>query len=326
VPQSFREFARPTFRDPRWLETQWFSAWTTSGMRLHFWAGFRTNLEVATTKVFATTRVSHHILDMDFADQQYHLPMGDARLSDFRLASGLSVKGHPAPRAWTVTYRSPCRRLRADLEVTALMDPLPLTGSAIEGAGPGFSGFHHATKDDQPDIRSGLEPAGHIDQTVRVVGEVVLDGERHEVDGVAQHDHSWSPRAEYHHSEGNFDQLHFGEELSMVVQSRPVDGEDRVTHAYVLRGSEVRQVREVSLAYRREGYGASAVEYHVVDATGERYDITGERTTSWELDMGPNIYIAFDQFRMSWDGREGVGETQWHHEVQQLQRMRRLGA
>jgi hypothetical protein len=293
-------------------------------MRLHFWAGFRTNLDVATSKVFATTKVSHHILDIDFADQQYHLPMGDARLSDFRLASGLSIKGHPAPKAWTLVYRSPCGRLRADLEVTALMEPLPLGASAIAGAGPGFSGFHHATRSDQPDIRSGLEPAGHIDQTARVVGDVILDGIRHDVDCVAQHDHSWSPRAEYHHAEGNFDQLHFGEELSMVIQSRPVDGEDRVTHAYVLRNGEVRQVREVAVSYAREGYGTTHVSYRVVDATGESYEITGERTTSWELDMGPNIYVAFDQFRMSWNARVGVGETQWHHEVQQLQRMRRL--
>src|SRR5215470_18581302 len=123
MPRSYKDFARPTYRETRWLETQWVGFWTQAGMRIHLWTGFRINLEVATTKVFAVSQVADTILDMDYCDQQYHVPMGGARLSDFSLTSGLSSKGHPAPDAFTVAYRSPDKRLQVDVEVTSLMAP-----------------------------------------------------------------------------------------------------------------------------------------------------------------------------------------------------------
>jgi hypothetical protein len=224
-----------------------------------------------------------------------------------------------------VRYRSPDGRLQADLEVTALMAPVDLSFTKVQGAGEGFVGFHRSAGPNVIENRSGLEPSGHVDQTVRVVGEVVIDGERQEVDGVGQHDHSWSPRAEYRHSPGNFDMLHFGEELTLLGQTKPLaDGGDEVTHAYVLRGDQPRQVRDISVAYEREGFRTRNVRYEFTDDKGERYSIAGEQRSSFEIDMGPNIYISFDQFDCEWDGRTGLAETEWHHEVMFLQRERRL--
>ena len=324
MPRSYKDFARPSYREDRWLETQWFTAWTEAGMRLHFWAGFRTNLDVATSKVFAVSEVAQSILDMDYCDQQYHMPMGSARLSRFTLWSGLTVEAHPAPREWTLRYRSPCGRLTADLEITAMMEPVDLSWTAIEGAGKGFVGFHHTGDRGRLETRTGDEPVGHVDQTIKVVGEVTIDGERQAVDCVAQHDHSWSPRAEYRHSPGNFDMFHFGDELTLLSQTRQeADGSAVVTHAYVLAGKEVRKVRDIAVRYHRSGFRIVRVEYDVTDETGEQYRITGEQRSGFEIDMGPNTYISFDQFTCSWAGRTGLGETQWHHEIMALQGQRR---
>lgn len=324
MSRSYQDFARPTYRDDRWLETQWFTAWTETGMRLHFWAGFRTNLQVATTKVFAVSRVAEKVIDMDYCDQQYHIPMGAARLSDFSLWSGISLKGRPTPERWTLAYRSPSGRLTADLEITALMAPTDLTWSALEGGGPGFSGFHHTARTDLPTNRAGQEPMGHVDQTVKVIGEVLIDGERQRVDCVAQHDHSWSPRAEFRHSPGNFDMFHFGEELTLLAQTRQQpDGSAVATHAYVLRGKTARRVSNISFQYRRDGFRTTYVEYDVTDETGERFQISGEQRSGFEIDMGPNIYISFDQFDCRWAEQVGLGETQWHHEIMHLQGERR---
>jgi hypothetical protein len=324
MPRSYKDFARPSYRETRWLETQWFAFWTTEGMRIHLWNGFRTNLDVATTKVFAVTQVAETVLDMDYCDQQYHIPMGAARLSDFTLGSGITVKGHPAPERWTVRYRSPCGRLRADLEVTALMEPVDLAFTEIAGAGPGFVGFHHA-EGGAPAGRSGSEPAGHVDQTVRVVGEIVIDGERQEVDGVGQHDHSWSPRAEFRHSPGNYDMMHFDEELTFLAQVRQqADGSPEVTHAYVLRDGQPRRVRAARVTYDRVEFRTRRVEYEVTDETGEQYAISGTQRSSFEIDMGPNIYISFDQVDCEWNGRRGLGEVEWHEEIMRLQGQRRL--
>jgi hypothetical protein len=325
MPHSYKDFARPTFREARWLETQWFAFTTEAGMHIHLWTGFRTTLEVATTKVFAVSTVADTILDMDYCDQQYHIPMGDARLSNFSLWSGLTLKGHPAPDAWTARYRSPDGRLQADLEITALMAPVDLSVTEIEGAGEGFVGFHKSAGPDVPENRSGLEPTGHVDQTVRVVGEVLIDGERQEVNCVGQHDHSWSPRAEYRHKPGNFDVFHFDEELTLLAQASQLpDGSAEVTHAYVLRDGAVRRVRDISVRYEREGFRTRSVRYDLTDETGEEHTVVGDQRSGFEIDMGPNIYISFDQFDCEWNGRKGLGETQWHHEVMRLQRERRL--
>jgi hypothetical protein len=325
MPHTYRDFARPTYRDDRWLETQWFSFWTEAGLRIHLWAGFRTNLGVATTKVFAVSTVAESLLDMDYCDQQYHMPMGSARLTNFSLWSGLSLKGHPAPEAWTLQYRSPCGRLTADLEATALMPPVDLSFTKVEGAGAGFVAFHHTGGPALLENRSGQEPTGHVDQTVRVVGEVTIDGERQAVDGVGQHDHSWSPRAEYRHTPGNFDQFHFGEEMTLLAQTREHrDGSVEVTHAYVLREDGPRRVKDISVTYEREGFRIRKIAYDVTDEAGEQYTITGEQRSGFEIDMGPNIYIAFEQFDCEWNGRTGLAEAQWHHEVTQLQGQRRL--
>lgn len=324
MPRSYKDFARPTYRESRWLETQWFGFWTKAGMRIHLWTGFRTNLGVATTKVFAVTDVAATVLDMDYCDQQYHIPMGAARLADFSLSSGMALKGHPAPEAWTLRYRSPDGRLRADLEVTALMQPVDLSFTGLEGGGSGFVGFHSSAGADLPETRAGLEPTGHIDQTVRVTGEVVIDGERQEVDDVGQHDHSWSPRMEFRHSPGNFDLFHFGEDLTVVAMaSERRDGSVDITHAYVLNGGESRRVREGSVEYEREGFRTRKVRYHLTDETGERYEVVGEQRSGFEIDMGPNIYISFDQFDCECNGLTGLGETQWHAEIMHLQRERR---
>jgi hypothetical protein len=325
MPRSYRDFARPTYRETRWLETQWVGFWTRAGMRLHLWTGFRMNLDVATTKVFAVSEVAQTVLDMDYCDQQYHIPMGAARLADFSLSSGMSSKGHPAPDAWTVGYHSPDGRLHVDVEVTSLMAPVDLSFTALEGASAGFVGFHHTAGPGLPENRSGLEPTGHIDQTVRVVGAVVIDGEHQEVDGVGQRDHSWSPRMAFKHSPGNFDNIHFGEEMTLLAQSiQRTDGSAEVTHAYVLRGHETRRVRDISVEYERDGFRTRKFRYKLTDEVGERYVIVGEQRSSMEIDMGPNIYVAFDQFDCEWNGHSGLAETQWHHEIMKLQRERRL--
>ncbi|WP_040841405.1 hypothetical protein [Nocardia brevicatena] len=120
MPRSYGDFSRPAYRDPRWMETHWFSATTESNIRLHFWTGFRLNTGVATTKVYAFSRMCDSVLDMEMCDMQYNSPIGNARLADFTLDSGIRVKGR-APHSYDLQYRSHCRRMRADLHFESLM-------------------------------------------------------------------------------------------------------------------------------------------------------------------------------------------------------------
>src|SRR5277367_2014750 len=171
---DYRDFHRTGYRDYRWLETCWFSFFEPiTGMRGHLRAAFRSNLEVAFGMVNIYSR-GGGVLDMDFYDSQMHLPMGAIRYSDFALANGLSVKGHPAPSAYTVAFQSRCRRVNLLLECQALMRPADLEFTQIAGAAAGFAAFHRSAPGDVA--------VGHIDQTFRVRGEVRIDDDNYKID------------------------------------------------------------------------------------------------------------------------------------------------
>jgi hypothetical protein len=322
MPRSYADFARPSYAEPRWLETQWFSA-TTGGdhpMRLHFWTGFRTNLGVAVTKVYAFSTIGTSVLDMDLCDMQYHQPIGSSRLSDFSLACGLTVRGRPAPDRYLLDFRSRCGRLTAELDLTALMAPVDLEVTRLESAGPGFTAFHRTAANGLPENRTGTEPVGHIDQTMVVTGEVVFEGERLPVDCVANRDHSWSPRAEYRHSAGTFDMVHFGKALTLLTHTgEHADGTPYVSNAYVLRDGELRRVATAEVEYERDGFRTVGLRYDVVDVEGDRYEILGRPRASAEIDGGQNIYLVMDLLDCTWAGRDGYGEVQWHDEITRLQ-------
>jgi hypothetical protein len=314
---DFADFIRPAYRDYRWLETHWFSATTQhERIRAHFWIGFRTNLDVAATKVYAYSGTAADVLEMDFLDTQYHLPVGAARLSDFSLASGLAVRGRPAPDRYELRYRSRCGRMRADLQFEAIMAPADLAFSAIDGGGAGFAAFHRG--DD------GTDSVGHIDQTMQVTGEIELDGMTHPVSCLSNRDHSWSPRAEYRNSRGSFDELHFGRELTILAHTaEDDDGRPTVTNAYALRRGELRRIAKASVVYERDGFRTTALRYDLVDDHDERYLVTAQTRSSAALDSGQNQYLVVGLIDCSWGGRPGWGEFMWHADIPHLQ-LRRL--
>ncbi|MGE2716282.1 DUF7064 domain-containing protein [Mycolicibacterium litorale] len=323
MSRSYAEFARPSYRDSRWMETHWFSAVTTDSIRLHFWVGFRLNTGVATTKIYAFSQLCDSVLDMEMCDMQYNSPIGAARLSDFALESGVAVKGHPAPRVYDLTYRSACGRMNADLTFEALMAPADLSVTKIPDGPAGFVAFHRGPRHGAPENRTGTEPSGHIDQTMAVRGNVTIDGVAHDVDCVANRDHSWSPRAEVGHGIGTFDMIHFGRDLTLLVHTGETPTGDPVaSHGYLLRDGAVLGLKSAEIAYERAGLRIVGVRYRVIDENDVEYRITGKARGSAEIDGGQNIYLVMGLFDCEWDGRTGYGEVQWHDYITRLQGVR----
>lgn len=323
MPRNYGDFARPTYRDARWLETHWFSAVTTDHIRLHFWMGFRTNLDVAATKIYVYSNVGTSVLEMDFADQQYHSPIGSsARLSDFALDSGIAVRSKKAPNDYELTYRSKDGRLGASLHLAALTPPLDLAFTEVPGATPGFVAYHRKQDDTTPAGRTGTEPIGHIDQTMVVTGEIVLDGVPHPVDCTANRDHSWSPRAEVLGGIGGYDEFHFGTDLNFNAHTSlasATDGSYNVTHGYLAKGDEPRRLKSVAVQYEKQGYRTERVRYDIVDETGETYAITGTSRASAQMDMGQNTWLVMDLLDIECNGLTGYAELQWHDNIPRMQ-------
>jgi hypothetical protein len=312
--QSYRDFHRPAYRDYRWLETCWFSFFEPcNGIRGHLRAAFRSNLDVAHGMVNIYSR-GGGVLDMDFFDNQMHLPIGASRYSDFALPNGLAVSGHPAPDAYTLTFRSRCGRVDLQLEYKALMAPADLQATHVGTPAAGFAAFHRPA---QGDVE-----VGHIDQTFRVRGRLKLDSDEYDIRCVSNHDHSWSPRAEFRNSCGTFDVLHFDEDLTVLLHaSERRFGHPEVTNGYVLRGAEVRQIRSAKVEYRRDGILPRELTYDIVDSSGERLEVSASVAHSLGQDQGSNGYTVMSFFRPRWNGRDGVGESMWHWDIPHLQRL-----
>jgi hypothetical protein len=320
MPQSYRELARPSFGDARWLETNWFSALTDQGLRLHIWVGFRTNLGVVMSRVYAYTGHAATVADMAYYDAQYHLPIHGARLGRYDLDTGVSVRAVDPGVHYDVRLRT--RRLAATLDIRALMPPVGIHDIALAGS-DGFTAFQRRSDPGLPEDRAGLEPSGHIDQTMHVTGTVELDGAVHAVDCVANRDHSWSSRPEFGGGIGSFDLLHFGPERSILLQTTrdPRDGATRATHAYVLDGGRVLPAAEVAVEHVRERRHLRAATYRVVTVDGEVFEARAERPASSAEFSDGNAYTVLDLLDAESAGRPGYLESMWHADTPMLQRM-----
>jgi hypothetical protein len=309
------DFHRPAFRDWRWLETSWFGFFVPEhGIRGHIRAAFRTNQNVVFSMVNIYSR-GGDLLDMDFFDSQMHVPLASTdRYSHFSLESGISYRGRPAPDAYDVRFHSRCKRVKIDLEYEALMPPAGLDFTTLADGPAGFAAFHRTSKADAP--------TGHIDQTFRVRGTLLLDGDHYDVDCVSNRDQSWSPRSEFNSMCGTFDNLHFGEEMTFSAQvlERPF-GEPRVSHAYILIGAELRRVVKAEVAYERTGLITDRLRYDIEDEKGEQHVIEAETRHTITQDQGSNGITVMNYCIPRWKGKTGVGESMWHWDIPEMQRI-----
>ncbi|MGE0859668.1 MAG: hypothetical protein AB7I01_07960 [Gammaproteobacteria bacterium] len=96
----------------------------------------------------------------------------DQDLNDCRLPNGVSIKALEPARRYALGYDDG-DRLKADLVFEGVMPPEPLTA-----------------------VGSTFGSAHHFDQFGRVTGEIVLHGERIEIDCIGMRDRTWGRRPE----------------------------------------------------------------------------------------------------------------------------------
>ena len=177
------DFARPAYRDPRWVEAVEVAAVTTRD-RLHFQlvAEFATNLDVAHTRVVVHAGDAASPVDLDFSDVQFNLPIGTSRLSGVSLASGVVMRTSVPHKEYELEYLSACGRVEARMEMTAVT--APVTGDVTRQE----SGDVRGSADVEPD--DDARP-GRIDQLVSVRGDLRVDDSFYTMDCLANRAHRW---------------------------------------------------------------------------------------------------------------------------------------
>lgn len=255
-------------------------------------------------------------------DSQQHLPAVE-RLSEYRTASGLSVRAHD-PRHYHIAYAGP-DGVSFDVEFAGLMEPFdihdpdhspmtkPQTSLASQHAGSGL----------------GAGYGGHFDLTGRITGSLTLGGRQYRVDCVETMDHSWGPRSEIGIHSMGWMHAHFGVGLSIhwIAAFDPAQkGEQqwKLAHGYVLEDGVVHGLTQLKLRTTYAERVPVGFELQVTDKRGRSFEASGTAIIGgpWTCYVSTETQAVIARWVLS-DGRVGHGMCMVNESMQSLNR--RLG-
>ncbi|QEC46425.1 hypothetical protein FSW04_01745 [Baekduia soli] len=313
VPAREAFLHTPVYGDPTWLETNWFPFIVPErNLRGYVYACFRSNLKVAMSIVVLWSGEEVlNVLQTDYWDQRVHLPFPSGNLDDYRLDNGLHVRMTEPLQRWEISYDG-FKDMHLELEATAMMPAVTSHMTRLPEGGD-FSHFHNV----DPSLAAA---SGHIDQTMMMRGELHLRGERIDIAFASNRDHSWSPRPEFGHGFGYFDEGFFGEEFSFHVQtrSRHLDVSP-VSNGYLLEHGEVILLKAGTGRYETDGWFTRRLVYELEDERGRSHRIEGRPTSQFIFPSWPNQFNIVGLTQWIYEGETSWGEYKWHWETSEMQ-------
>ncbi|MCZ4590303.1 hypothetical protein O4328_42955 [Rhodococcus opacus] len=234
-----------------------------------------------------------------YIDNQQHLPCPDS-FTDFSLPNGLNVRALEPLKGYHVTYKG-VDDTQLDLTFRNLHTPFDINDPKMDPKASERTG-------------SGGDWSGHYEATYRITGEIIVRGEKYDVDCVDTGDRSWGPRTEG--------------ELKNVVWWHASFGEDLTIHLFT--GHDIAKTR--SLGPHVSGYvfedgeifgivdSSGIQEYHratpmggeieVTDVRGKKFSVTYSTLNACYWAPYPsNTYVqAF--LRANHNGQRGCGTVQ----------------
>ncbi len=248
------------------------------------------------------------IVDVDYLDYEITMPWPEVDCNTITTANGLKIEFTEPGREVRLSYASD-GATSFDINQTAVT-PLLARGHVMPGE-------EHASD-------PGQSPGGS-EQFMHATGELVLDGERHEVDCFAPRDRSWRQvrterRGAVPVPPVGWSPMYFGEDLIFnqisfeaadtapawtgVYQLPP----DRPSHhfAWVHRGGDTREivrVRRNVIDYHPEIFAAQRQEIEAEDEDGRVYRFEGEAIAMATVPAWPNA--AFHDSVYRWEDEQG---------------------
>lgn len=252
---------------------------------------------------------NHDPVDMAFQDYQNTMPWPGLHDNKVALANGFTVHIVEPGKKLHLTYQSPDGRTSIDVEQTALT-PLLARGHVIPGE----------------EKRTGAagQLVGGSEQCMRSVGEIVLDGQRFDVDCTDFRDRSWGQiRSEYRDSTDfapaiwtpvYYDDLVFNQVGYEAPDTNPSWRgiwdlpEDRPTHhfAWVHVDGETREVNRVHLDVLERHpvlHMATKFEIEAEDIKGDTYSFKAEAIAMTALPTWPHSVLRQALYR--WEDSRG---------------------
>jgi hypothetical protein len=271
-------------------ETWWFSFFVPSrAMGAWLYASVRQNAGTSGGGAWIWDRTGPAPWDAPFFEQFAQLKLPSTRGPEVvEFTTGLTVRTVQPGWSYDLSYDD-----RSHLQVRLRFD-------ALEPNVP---------------LRSGAPPypqaASHYDQTGRVTGHLVLDGERIEVDCFAMRDRSWSIRTERGSRRVGYTWV-ADAELSMLTYTTPdAAAEEHVHSGYVRRDGQVAQITGGRRQVQRDATGGwiIGIDVEVTDALGRTTRGHADATSRLILPGAMSVCI---NSCLDWviDGRTPHGEDQ----------------
>lgn len=278
----------PVGADPDWTETAWIAAHVADrGLVVWLYPVFRTALGVMSCAVYVWAPGGEEPWQLPYYRSEYVLPIPEgAGAMGFALDNGLSYETTNDLHGYSARF-SDGDALRVELSYEALHEP------------------HYVG------VRDGR---GHIDQLGRVRGEIVLRGERIEVDCIEMRDRTWGPRRAARQ------RTHLGYSYAADGSGRGLQAATRYDYerdeavfmaGFALQHGEAQPLTGARRAVERDAAGRPArLRLTTEDPVGGMSEISGEVVSRMAMPM--NHYFVWASL-VRWtfaDGSIGWGEDQ----------------
>ncbi len=226
-------FHPPRSDDRSWTETAWFAgAVPERGLVVWTYPLFRPELGIMSCGVYIWEPGAEELWELPYYRTWWHLPIPEGiEATGFTLPNGLSYECLKPLTAYRITYADG-DAVRLDMTFRAIHPPHAV-GVVAKGR-------------------------GHLDQLGRVTGELVLHGERLEIDCIEMRDRTWSPRRESRQE--NFLTYSYGATADgtgfhvATRRSREREGQEVLT-AFTLRDGGTRPLADATCAVDRDPRG-----------------------------------------------------------------------
>ena len=293
-------------KDPFWAETNYFPFHIEEeGIQMAAYILARHSLGVALVDITAYQGFNSGPDNLLYYDKHAHLPI-QAKLEDYKLANGFSVKAINAPMEYEVDYvghddtefHLHYKGLAEPYDIhDAERDPITAKQKAESENSWGHSAY-----------------TGHFDQTMHVTGDAKLLGKPYKIDCVTTMDHSWGPRAEMSLPNMSWFHGHWGKDLVIhcICDFDPANTDKLgpLLHGYVIEDGTLYGLAEGSGAAKRDGFLPLEIDMTVTDTRGKTFHFVGKSVSTypWLAWPGNNNYSAL--LKWDYEGRTGWGEAQ----------------
>ena len=301
----------PRFNDAQWTETNFFTFYMPEeNMVGYIYFTTKANLGIATYYVIIYRGFPQTPDDFEHWDNQYWIPLPKRDLDDMYLDDRFRIRVIEPLHRYRVDYNGGTCELHLEFTgVTPAHAVTPLASVQNEG----FSRTY--------DRRIG---GGHMEQTTRITGDLILNGKTYKVDTIATRDHSWGTRND---KIGNpwqttcWDYGLWDDGFGFRVMGRIAKGGKILnTFSGVIceDGNNIR-IEKASGTCERDGVWAKNIVYEITDVRGNDYTFKGETVVRWpNPSPNPNTFAPIGYCRWTVNGRApgdyGYGEFEhvWH--------------